>query len=76
MPLLAHLVELRQRLIWSILAFFACFLVAYYFAPYIFDFLTVPLKKVYEGQTGRRMIYTAPTEAFFTYIKVAFFAGA
>jgi sec-independent protein translocase protein TatC len=35
-----------------------------------------PLAEIYEGQTGRRMIYTSLTEAFFTYIKVAFFAGA
>jgi sec-independent protein translocase protein TatC len=75
MPLLEHLVELRQRLIWSILAFLGCFVVAYFFSQAIFDFLVEPLKDVYEGQTGRRMIYTAPTEAFFTYLKVAFFTA-
>ncbi len=76
MPLMDHLIELRQRLIWSILAFIVCFLVAYFFAYAIFDFLVVPLKHVYEGQSGRRMIFTAPTEAFFTYVKVAFFTAA
>ncbi len=75
MPLLEHLVELRQRLLYSILAFFACFIAAYYFHTEIFNFLVDPLQQVFEGQAGRRMIYTAPTEAFFTYIKVAFFAG-
>ncbi len=75
MPLLDHLVELRQRLLYSILAFFACFIFAYYFHAEIFNFLVSPLQHVFDGQSGRRMIFTAPTEAFFTYIKVAFFAG-
>jgi len=75
MPLLEHLIELRQRLLYSILAFFACFILAYYFHSQIFNFLVAPLQHVFEGQSGRRMIFTAPTEAFFTYIKVAFFAG-
>ena len=37
-----------------------------------------PLAKIYEdmGYTDRRMIYTGLTEAFFTYVKVAFWAGA
>jgi len=75
MPLLDHLVELRQRLIWSIAAFLVCFIAAYYFSGVVFDFLAQPLRHVFEGQTGRRMIYTAPTEAFFTYVKVAFFTA-
>lgn len=76
MPLMSHLIELRQRLIYSIGGFLICFLVSYYFAQPIFDFLVHPLEAVYHGQAGRRMIYTAPTEAFFTYVKVAFFTAA
>ncbi|MBI3503694.1 MAG: twin-arginine translocase subunit TatC [Proteobacteria bacterium] len=75
MPLLEHLVELRERLLYSILAFFGCFILAYYFHTEIFNFLVAPLQHVFDGQSGRRMIFTAPTEAFFTYIKVAFFTG-
>jgi sec-independent protein translocase protein TatC len=75
MPLLEHLVELRQRLVYSIVAFLLAFIVAYQFHQPIFNFLVQPLNHVFEGQVGRRMIFTAPTEAFFTYIKVAFFAG-
>jgi len=75
MPLLEHLVELRQRLLYSIVAFLVAFIVAYQFHQPIFNFLVQPLNHVFEGQAGRRMIFTAPTEAFFTYIKVAFFAG-
>ena len=31
MPLLEHLIELRRRLIWSMVAFMAAFLVCYHF---------------------------------------------
>jgi sec-independent protein translocase protein TatC len=51
------------------------FLVSYFFAEEIYRFLMQPLADIYEGETGRRMIYTGLTEAFFTYLKVAFFAG-
>lgn len=75
MPLLDHLIELRQRLIWSVLTLFVCFLVAYYFSGIIFDFLVKPLQHVQSANGMRRMIYTAPTEAFFTYVKVALFTA-
>ena len=39
MSMLDHLVELRRRLMWSGVAFIACFLVAYYFADPVFNFL-------------------------------------
>jgi sec-independent protein translocase protein TatC len=77
MPLMAHLIELRQRLIYSIAAFLICFLVSYYFAQPIFDFLVEPLRHVFAGKPDtHRLIFTAPTEAFFTYVKVAFFTAA
>lgn len=76
LPLLDHLIELRNRLVYSCAAILAGFLVCYFFAGDIYAFLVRPLAEIYEGQTGRRMIYTGLTEAFFTYIKVAFWAGA
>lgn len=78
MPLIDHLVELRQRLIYSFAAIVALFFVCYYFAPAIYAFLVQPLADVMEktGSGQRRLIYTALHEAFFTYVKVAFFAAA
>ena len=76
MPLLDHLVELRNRLMYSAIAVIVGFLICYAFADEIYAFLVRPLAHAYEGQTGRRMIYTGLAEAFFTYLKVAFFAGA
>jgi sec-independent protein translocase protein TatC len=75
MPLLDHLIELRNRLMYSVAAILLGFLVCYFFAEDIYRFLMQPLADIYEGETGRRMIYTGLTEAFFTYLKVAFFAG-
>ncbi len=77
MPLMAHLIELRRRLIYSIAAFLLCFCGAYYFAIPIFEFLLLPLQHVLANKPGaHELIYTAPTEAFFTYVKVAFFTAA
>lgn len=52
-----------------LIAFIACYTVS----DEIFQFLVKPLKDVLGDD--RRLIYTGLTEAFFTYIKVAFFAG-
>ncbi|MSP88461.1 MAG: twin-arginine translocase subunit TatC [Alphaproteobacteria bacterium] len=77
MPLMDHLVELRNRLGWSAAAFLAAFIVCYFFAQSIFEFLVQPLANILIQQPGnRRMIFTALHEAFFTYLKVAFFAAA
>src|SRR5918996_4806948 len=74
-PLLDHLIERRNRLVYSCAAILAGFLFCYFFAEDIYGFLVQPLADIYQGQTGRRMIYTGLTEAFFTYVKVAFWAG-
>lgn len=77
MPLLEHLVELRTRLLWSMLAFIIAFAICFYFAGNIYSFLLEPYAKVALAKGGmRRLIYTAPTEAFFTYVKVAAFTAA
>lgn len=76
MPLLEHLIELRQRLTYSLVALLVLFFICYYFAPEIYAFLVHPLADVIAKLGGqRRMIYTALHEAFFTYVKVAFFAA-
>jgi sec-independent protein translocase protein TatC len=75
MPLMEHLIELRRRLIWSLAAFVVCFVICFFFANEIFDFLTKPLADVWAGQEGRHLIYTALQEKFFANVKVAMFGG-
>ena len=76
MPLLDHLIELRTRLMHAAIAILVLFFICYYFSPDIYDFLVAPLADVLEEMGGeRRLIFTALHEAFFTYIKVAFFAA-
>jgi sec-independent protein translocase protein TatC len=78
MPLMDHLKELRQRVLWSVGAFIIAFAVCYYFSQQIYAFLAQPLADILARQSGgeRRMIFTALYEAFFTYLKVAFFGAA
>ncbi len=80
MPLLDHLIELRQRMLYSVIALFVAFLICFYFAEELFNFLVQPLADLLierEDVRGRpRMIFTDMTEVFFTYIKIAFFFGA
>jgi len=76
MPLMDHLIELRRRLIWCILGVVVLFLICYHFSPQIYQFLVKPLADALHEKGGdRRMIFTALHEAFFTYVKVAFFAA-
>ena len=72
-PLLAHLIELRNRMMISVLAVLVGFLVCYIFSEDIFLFLVRPLREILGPEA--RMIFTGLHEAFLTYMKVAFFAG-
>jgi len=68
-----HLEELRKRLIICLIAVGIGFSIAYSFAEKIFQFLAAPLSKQLPG--GSTFIFTGLTDAFFTYIKLSFFAG-
>lgn len=76
-PLLDHLIELRNRLMWSTAALFVAFVGCYFVSSQIYAFLVRPLARIYAdlGVEHPRMIYTALHEAFFTYMKVAFYAA-
>ncbi len=74
-PLLDHLIELRQRLLWCIAALAIAFAICLYFADDIFGLLVQPLTHAFgEGADGK-LIYTKLYEAFFVEIKVALFAA-
>lgn len=66
MSLIKHLEELRYRIIRSLLAVLVGSVISYYFVETIMHYLTLPVGKLY---------YIEPSEAFFTYLKVAVAAG-
>lgn len=78
-PLLEHLIELRRRLIWAILAFFIAFVICFAFAKHLFNLLVVPYQWALDwagmDRSKAELIYTAPQEFFFTQVKVAMFGG-
>ncbi|GAA4406954.1 twin-arginine translocase subunit TatC [Quisquiliibacterium transsilvanicum] len=66
----SHLVELRDRVIRSLLVVLALFAVCFYFSGDIMKFLSLPL---YQSlPPGTRPIFTDQAGAFFTLTKVAF----
>ena len=71
-----HLIELRSRLVKSIIYLFIFFIICYFFSENIYSFLVQPYANAVEGDTNnRRLIYTALHETFITYVKVAFFTA-
>ncbi|HUS95697.1 MAG TPA: twin-arginine translocase subunit TatC, partial [Hyphomicrobiaceae bacterium] len=70
-----HLVELRQRLIYSLIAFFITFLVCFAFAGPIFNILLDPFVSVV-GADKAKAIYTGLLEKFWTEVKVGMFGAA
>ena len=72
----SHLVELRTRLLNSLIFIFVIFIVSYIFAEHIYNFLVDPYANAVKNTDGsRRLIFTALHETFITYIKVAFFSA-
>lgn len=71
-----HATELRQRLIYCVIALVLSSIVAYVFVEEIYGFLVKPLADAMGPSDSQRLIYTNLTEAFFTYMKVSIFAGA
>ncbi|MBN1470615.1 MAG: twin-arginine translocase subunit TatC [Syntrophaceae bacterium] len=73
MSLTEHLIEFRKRLTRSLIALGIGFGVCYYYKDFVFDIITRPLTQVLPKSS--HLIYLGLTEAFFTYMKIAFFAS-
>ena len=72
----SHFVELRTRLLHTLILIFIVFIISYIFAEEIYNFLVDPYANaVKDDPTSRRLIFTALHETFITYIKVAFFSA-
>ncbi len=73
-PLLDHLIELRKRLIRSVIVLFALLIACFFVAGPIFDILVQPYRDAV-APTPVELIYTAPQEFFFTQLSLAFFGA-
>lgn len=75
-PLITHLVELRQRLVYATLAVIIAFVGCYFVAQDIFEFLVEPLRvALINHGYDTTLIYTHLLEAFFTQLKIAFWGA-
>ncbi len=75
MTLLEHFRELRKRVAFSVVFFVTTFLVCYFFSEKIYEFLLKPFYEISQNNESRRLIYTGLSEAFVTYIKLAFLSA-
>ncbi|MCK0119588.1 twin-arginine translocase subunit TatC [Loktanella sp. F6476L] len=76
-PLIEHLTELRQRLIYSVGAFLVAMVLCFSFGSMLLDFLLGPIEKTMRslGNENPVMQYTAPQEYFFTLIRISVVGG-
>jgi sec-independent protein translocase protein TatC len=72
-----HLLELRSRIIKSLIFFVLVFIISYINADKIYDFLLQPYVKALgsDGLANKRLIFTALQETFVTYLKLSFFSA-
>lgn len=73
-PLLDHLIELRKRMIRSLLVLFGLLIVLFFFAKTIYEVLLEPYRAAVFPKPVE-VIFTSPPEWFFTQLNVAFFAA-
>ncbi len=74
-PLVSHLIELRQRLIWAIAGIAIGFAICFYFSDDIFFALLQPAAIAAGGYSKLQMIMTSPPEYFFTQLKIGLFGA-
>ncbi|MDR7928222.1 twin-arginine translocase subunit TatC [Acidithiobacillus thiooxidans] len=70
---IGHLLELRRRVLVSVIAIFVGFLVSYPFSKTIYNILAAPLIAVLPK--GSHLIYTSLPEVFLTYIQLSLISG-
>ncbi|XBQ15199.1 MAG: twin-arginine translocase subunit TatC [Oceanicaulis sp.] len=78
-PLMAHLEELRTRLVWSLAAIAVGFAICFVYAEWIYNVLLVPFEDAARQVRGEdlelQLIFTAPLEFFFVKLKLALFGA-
>ena len=72
-PIIYHSLELKMRLMYTLLCIFITFCTSYFYSEQLCMLLASPLIKLSTGSTNIHFIYTNLTEAFFSYLKISFF---
>jgi len=87
MPIMAHLDELRKRLMYSVGALFVGFVVCFQYSKTLLDWFRTPLTFTFRFdqifpyahpayiKSPATLIFTEPAEAFWMYMKLGFIAG-
>jgi sec-independent protein translocase protein TatC len=76
-PLIEHLAELRNRLIWAVGSYIVAILACFMVADPILTFMLNPIEEAMRalGDPNPVMQYTAPQEYFFTLVRISMVAG-
>ncbi len=76
-PLIEHLTELRNRLIWAVGSYIVAILLCFTVADPILTFMLNPIEEAMRalGDPNPVMQYTAPQEYFFTLVRISMVAG-
>jgi sec-independent protein translocase protein TatC len=76
-PLIEHLTELRNRLIWAVMSYVIAIIACFVVAEPILTFMLRPIEEAMRalGDPNPVMQYTAPQEYFFTLVRISMVAG-
>jgi sec-independent protein translocase protein TatC len=76
-PLIEHLTELRNRLIWAVSSYIIAIILCFVVADPVLTFMLRPIEEAMRalGDPNPVMQYTAPQEYFFTLVHISMVAG-
>lgn len=75
-PLVEHLAELRNRILYALAAYAVCFIIGYLIWQPIFNFLSHPMCEVMAGRGEEcRLVLIKMQEGFFVAIRIALWGG-
>lgn len=67
MTLMEHFAELRRRFLWCVFIFFIAFVFGWYVSPFVQEFLTAPLLKIWNGT----LLYNGLTDGLMIRLSLA-----
>jgi len=74
-PLMEHLMELRTRIVRSVVALLLGFVLCFFLSSYIFNILLIPFRNALPPDQVARIVFTGPAEYLFTQLQIGLFGG-